>query len=167
MPGEAAELFAGGGWAVVNGTLWSAPQYAALLAETYEYRNVRFTPTVEIPYYIFATSPGAFIDVASGNDQYGGTSPYFSAAPGYDNASGLGVPLGSPSANTICPNRTPALRRRPSIYSSFGLGALSSGVSLAPITKGLSNLAGGRRSSHLASSSSCTRRPASRPMNFS
>jgi hypothetical protein len=107
MPAEYDAIYSAGSWGAVAGTSWSAPQYAALMAEIYEYCNVRFIPPTAVPYKVFSLSPSAFIDVVNGNDRFGNSTPYYTAETGYDSASGIGVPLGMPFANTICPNRVP------------------------------------------------------------
>ena len=84
-----------------------------MLAEIYEYCSARFISPTVLPYYVNSTAgANAFIDVVSGNNDYGQGTPYFYAQPGYDNTTGLGVPLGMPFAQTICPNRNPVARLR-------------------------------------------------------
>jgi subtilase family serine protease len=113
MPAESTAIYFNGGWTYEAGTSWSAPLYAAMLAEVYEYCNTSFTKGPQLAYYVHGTAPSTtFIDVVSGNNQYLSTTPYFVAGAGYDNVSGLGVPLGMPFANTLCPNRVPALAPR-------------------------------------------------------
>ena len=64
---------------------------------------------MNIPYTVYANSGyGAFVDVTSGNNQYSGATPYYSAQAGYDNTTGIGVPLGMPVARSLCPGRSPA-----------------------------------------------------------
>ncbi len=113
LPAEDVAVYDNGAWGVAAGTSWSSPQYAALMAEIYEYCNfsvssatVSFDP-VALPYAAYKSSPSNFIDVLTGNNQFAGTTPYFSAGSGYDNVSGLGIPLGMPIAHTLCPNRAP------------------------------------------------------------
>lgn len=109
MPAEGAAEYVNGAWAWgVVGTSWSAPQYAALLTEVYEYCNAASRSPASIPYAVFAKNAGAFIDVRSGTNEVYGT-PFFSATTGFDNASGIGVPLGMSFANTICPSRVAPL----------------------------------------------------------
>ncbi|HET9096873.1 MAG TPA: protease pro-enzyme activation domain-containing protein [Candidatus Baltobacteraceae bacterium] len=99
-----------GSWGLVNGTSWSSPEYAALIAELYQYCHVSsgIANPVNIPYYVASHAPAAYIDVTKGNDQFQGTTPFYTAAAGYDNASGFGVPLGMAFANTACPGGTKA-----------------------------------------------------------
>jgi subtilase family serine protease len=106
-------IFFNGGWELVNGTSWSTPQFAALLAEVYEYCNSAFNNAVNVPYAVFAAKGyGAFLDVTSSNNQFAGTTPFYSANAGYDNATGIGVPLGVPFMQALCPNRVPSGRAR-------------------------------------------------------
>jgi hypothetical protein len=112
MPAEYDSVYLEGSWQIIDGTSWAAPQYSALIAELYEYCNSLLSPPPDIPYYAYSLNTGDFIDVISGNDQFGDTFPYFQAAAGYDDASGIGVPLGMPLATTICPGRTPPARPR-------------------------------------------------------
>lgn len=97
-------------WFAINGTSWSAPEYAALMAEVLQYCHVTagFANPASIPYYVASHYPKAYIDVTQGNDQFGTTTPYYTAAAGYDNASGFGVPYGMAYANTVCPGGTKA-----------------------------------------------------------
>jgi subtilase family serine protease len=108
MPAEDAAAYIGGAWKLVNGTSWSAPLYAALLAETYEYCNAAFKNPVQMSYYVAAHASSAFVDVTKGNNQFGTATPYYAARTGFDNVSGWGVPYGMAFAQTLCPNRVPA-----------------------------------------------------------
>lgn len=104
MPAEDVVIY-DGGWALLNGTSWSSPEYAALMAQIYQYCHVSsgIANPVDIPYYVFAHAPGAIIDVVKGNDEYQGKTPFYTATTGYDDASGVGVPFGIAFANTACP----------------------------------------------------------------
>ncbi len=110
MPGEAVAVFItqGGGWQTFAGTSWSAPQFAAMLAELNEYCGGRpsggKTTLGEI--YSAANYNGVYLDITRGNNQFAGTSPYYAAGPGYDNASGLGLASGMPIAQSRCQSRT-------------------------------------------------------------
>ncbi len=46
----------------------------------------------------------AFVDVTSGNNQFGTSTRYYTAVAGYDDATGLGLPLGMPAAQALCPS---------------------------------------------------------------
>jgi Tectonin domain/Subtilase family len=114
MPGESVGIYVKGAWARLLGTSWSAPLYAGLLAEVYQYCSARFPNPVAVPYTVFKANPSAFIDVTSGNNQFQGTTPFYTAHAGYDATTGVGVPLGMTFAQTLCPNRVPsAAARRP------------------------------------------------------
>ena len=110
LPAENTEIDYAGTWIRLNGTSWSAPQSAALLAEVYQYcgQSKGIANPAGIPYYVSDAYPSAYIDVVSGNNQYGSTTPFYTAGHGYDDASGLGVPYGMAFANTACPARTKA-----------------------------------------------------------
>jgi Subtilase family/Tectonin domain len=112
MPGESVGVYVNGAWGRMLGTSWSAPLYAAMLAEVYQYCSARFTNPVAVPYYVFETNAGAFIDATSGNNQFQGTTPFYTAKAGYDNTTGVGVPVGMTFAQTLCPNRVPAAASR-------------------------------------------------------
>ena len=98
-----------GTWNRVDGTSWSSPEYAALMAEVLQYCQLSsgLANPVNVPYYVASHYQQAYIDVIKGNDQVSGT-PFYTAAAGYDNASGFGVPYGMAYANTACPGRTKA-----------------------------------------------------------
>ena len=104
MPGEDVTVYIGA-WTSVNGTSWSSPEFAALMAEVYEYCHLSsgLANPVNIPYYVDSKNSSAYIDVISGNDQMGTYTPFYTAGPGYDNASGFGVPMGMKFADTLCP----------------------------------------------------------------
>lgn len=97
-------------WGLVDGTSWSSPEYAALMAEVLQYCHLSsgLTNPVNVPYYVASHYKSAYIDVVNGNDQFGGGVPFYTAAAGYDNASGFGVPYGMAYANTACPGGTKA-----------------------------------------------------------
>lgn len=121
MPAGSDALFFNGQWVGINGTSWSAPQVAAMLAEMYQFCNTTFQVPVTMFYNADKQSGyNDFIDVTSGNNQWQG-SPYYSAGPGFDAVSGIGIPLGMKVASTVCPGRVPAAvvrRARPeSLYT--------------------------------------------------
>ncbi len=100
-----------GSWQITGGTSWSAPQTAALVAEIYQYCGVTsIRNPVNLFYTAFAQDVyNDFSDVTSGNNSFMGETPSYTAAAGYDNATGIGQPLGMPIARRICPNNVPAL----------------------------------------------------------
>jgi hypothetical protein len=132
----------GGKWNSMYGTSWSAPEYAALMSEVYQYCQGSIPNPVTIPYYVAQHYSQAFVDVTSGNNSFGGTTGY-TAGPGYDNASGFGIPLGMSYANTICPNRVPQARRTAAVALQALAPAEDRVVDVSPRISGLSDL--GRR----------------------
>ncbi|NNN00021.1 MAG: S8 family serine peptidase [Candidatus Eremiobacteraeota bacterium] len=113
MPAEDVAVYQNGSWGIFAGTSWSAPEYAALAAELYQYCNFNLSTSpasfnpVALPYQAYASAPSDFIDVTSGNNQFATTSPFYKALPGFDNVSGVGVPYGAMMEATLCPNRAP------------------------------------------------------------
>src|SRR5579875_2366391 len=113
MPAEGVSIYLQGAWELASGTSWSAPQLAAMIAEIYEYCNTPLIPPSEIFYYVYGTKGyGAFLNVTAGNNRFAGDPTYYSAHAGFNNVSGIGVPLGMPVAQTVCPNRVPLSLRR-------------------------------------------------------
>jgi subtilase family serine protease len=145
MPGEFDAVYVSGAWTVLSGTSWSAPAFAAMLSEVYEYCNASFTNPVAAPYYVYSADHSAFIDVVNGNNQYASTTPYYSAHSGYDNVSGVGVPYGMPFAQTACPSRVPASKVRIGTSSTAALvhSTEQRAIDIAPRVGGLVDL--GRR----------------------
>jgi len=108
MPADIVAVYYQGQWVGAVGTSWGAPQVAAQVAEIYQYCNAAFVNPVNIFYHAYAVSGYSdFLDVTTGNNRFKSDHTYFSAAPGFDNVSGIGIPLGMPIAQTICPNRVP------------------------------------------------------------
>jgi hypothetical protein len=115
MPAEDVSVYEGG-WIQLNGTSWASPEYAALMADLYDYCGVTqgIANPVKIPYYVAENNyANAFIDVTGSNtgfsgDQYGSTTPYYVPNTGFDAASGWGVPKdGGIFSNTACPGGIP------------------------------------------------------------
>lgn len=148
LPAEDA-LVDYGVWTTVDGTSWSAPEYAALMAEVLQY--CKFTTglanPVQIPYFVESHYQQAYIDVINGNDQFQAATPFYTAAAGYDNASGFGVPYGMAYANTVCPGRTRAsgLLTRSALASAQAQVRSGAPLNVTPRVAGLRDL--GRRSS--------------------
>ena len=95
------------GWQVVGGTSGAAPLWAALIALTNASagcNGVAVGFANPALYYAAGTAYASdFNDVASGNNDYTGTNNgKFQAGPGYDMASGLGSPNGTPLASSLC-----------------------------------------------------------------
>ncbi len=119
MPGVYDAIYLNGAWGLESGTSWGAPQYAAMLAEIYQYCNASsatFTKPVQLAYAADSrVGYNGFLDITSGNNSYSlstiSTSTY-NAQTAYDNASGIGVPYGLPIAQALCPNRVPSAAAR-------------------------------------------------------
>jgi subtilase family serine protease len=134
-----------GDWVGIAGTSWSAPAAAALLAEIRQYCRANLGNANVLLYKAFGLAHYAdFLDVTSGNNQFAGSSPYFTAKIGYDNTTGLGLPLGMPLAQTLCPNRTLASAGRAAAAAQSGRRAAQAyTVDLRPSVRGLTDT--GRR----------------------
>jgi hypothetical protein len=139
MPAEFTAVYFGGAWEALNGTSWSAPQFAALQAEVNEYCNTQFQLPPNNSYYVRGTSLSTFIDVVSGNNEFDGQTPYYSAGAGFDAVSGNGVPYGMPFAQTLCPNRVPAAGRRAFDFSHAPPAPTYSARVLGPSLRGLTD----------------------------
>lgn len=111
MPAVDVSIRLSGAWQQYGGTSWSAPQAAAMIAELDQYCNGLGANPITWLYTAFSRSAANFVDVTSGTNQFGTDSTYYSAGPGYDNTTGLGLPRGMPIAQSICANHTPALGR--------------------------------------------------------
>ena len=110
-PATYTALYSGGTVSPIDGTSWSAPQFAAELAEIYQYCQTAFANPVALLYTAYSRSSSNFIDVVSGNNHYADVpaSLTYTAVTGPDNASGLGVPKGMNVAQSLCPNRVPSI----------------------------------------------------------
>lgn len=142
LPADLASLYQNGNWYVAGGTSWSAPLAAAMVAEIYQYCN---TTSIANPVTLFynaynAAHYGDFIDVTAGNDQFMGLSPYYSAAAGYDDASGIGQPLGMAIARTECPNRRLGLARIASVSYQAAAPATARVLPRVPQTAGMTDM---------------------------
>ncbi|MGO9961528.1 MAG: hypothetical protein ACLP50_37075 [Solirubrobacteraceae bacterium] len=86
----------GGNWVTDGGTSGSAPLVATAMAILTADQKQRHEPPVGpgdgLFYRLAPTVPATFFDVVSGNNSYLRRVPAFQAKPGYDLASGLGVP---------------------------------------------------------------------------
>jgi hypothetical protein len=99
LPAIGVDVYLNGVWEEGLGTSWSAPQMAALVAELDQYCG---TPLGNINPALYAAPSSDYIDVTSGNNQYGSLTPYFTAGAGYDNTTGLGMPKGMSLAASFC-----------------------------------------------------------------
>ena len=117
LPAVETAVFSGGSWGTMLGTSWSAPQASAMLAEIDEYCHVSSVANpVTLFYTAYKKSTANFIDVTSGNNQFGTTIPFYTAGSGYDNVSGLGFPLGMQIAQTLCPGNIALFSRGATAY---------------------------------------------------
>lgn len=134
MPADSDSIYVNGAWSGVGGTSWSAPAFAAMTAEVDQYCQSGLSSSVAVPYLVYKTNAASFIDVTNGNNQIGTSTPYYTAGPGYDNASGLGLPLGMPYAQTICPNHVPlaASRIQPQVATAPGFTAFHRTIDMTP-----------------------------------
>jgi subtilase family serine protease len=110
MPAEGVGVYLQGAWANYGGTSWSAPEFAAELAEIYQYCKTAFANPVALPYTVYGRNSSDFLAITSGTNYYPPvvSSPAYAANGHYSDATGLGVPYGMPFAQTLCPNRVPS-----------------------------------------------------------
>ncbi len=97
-PKSGYQIFQGGGKMTVGGTSAVAPLMAGLIALINEATTKKFGKTVGLinPLIYGANAQGAFRDITEGNnDMYGKLRGLYSAGPGWDACSGLGVPNGA------------------------------------------------------------------------
>lgn len=146
MPAEGTLINLMGATSIYGGTSWSAPEAAAMFADIYSYCGRALTNSPQISYAAYAARTSNFIDVTSGNNQYSPTvgSIAYSAGVGYDDASGLGLPLGMKIAESMCPNHTPianfsgALAAAPAVATPAPAASLT--VAAKPIAGNLSDM---------------------------
>jgi subtilase family serine protease len=105
--GSGSESGSSRGWQAIGGTSGAAPLWAALFALTDSSRACAGHPVgyaVPALYRAASSSYGSdFNDVRTGNNDFTGTNGgRFTAGPGYDEASGLGTPNGTPLADSLC-----------------------------------------------------------------
>ena len=100
------------GWPVVISTNWiedagtsaSAPLVAGAFAVlSANERAAGRPPLGPVNGLLYATPPATLFDVVSGNNRYSRKAPALSAGPGFDLASGLGVPRFSALAAALPP----------------------------------------------------------------
>jgi kumamolisin len=99
LPAVGDAIYVGGAWTAVDGTSWASPLYAAMQAEIDEACGAQYG-LAEL-YTVYKAHPSDFIDVTSGNNEYGGT-PGYNAVKGFDLASGMGSPLGTGISYETC-----------------------------------------------------------------
>jgi subtilase family serine protease len=98
-----------GNWVTDAGTSGSAPLVASAMAiisaaQSQQHRP-RVGPANGLFYYLAKRASSSFWDVVSGNNTYLRRVPGFQAKPGYDLASGLGVPQFAAIASSLPPPR--------------------------------------------------------------
>ena len=103
----------GGHWVLDGGTSAAAPLVASAMAVLSADLQTEHLPPVGpadgLFYYLARTGPSALWDVVQGNNGFFHKVPAHYAKPGYDLASGLGVPQFAQIAQTIpAPAPTPA-----------------------------------------------------------
>jgi subtilase family serine protease len=102
LPGWPVVL--GGNWVEDAGTSASAPLVAgAFAAIGANERAAGRPPLGPVNGLLYSRQPGAFFDVVAGDNGYDRRVPAISAAPGYDRASGLGVPRFDVLATSLPP----------------------------------------------------------------
>ncbi len=93
------------GWEAIGGTSGASPLWAAVLAvaASADGNTVGYGAMNPILYQLAQASPGTYLnDVTTGNNDYNGTnSAQYSAASGYDMATGLGTPVTSALATGL------------------------------------------------------------------
>jgi kumamolisin len=94
LPGWPVAL--GDNWIEVGGTSAASPLVASAMAVLSEREQAAGRPPLgpagALLYSLPATSPNTFFDIVSGNNGFDPKVPGINAVPGYDMASGLGVP---------------------------------------------------------------------------
>jgi tripeptidyl-peptidase-1 len=94
LPGWPVSL--AGNWIEDAGTSAATPlvagAFAVLIANERAAGRPPLGPVNGLLYRLQATRPATFFDVVTGRNGYDAKVPGLSAAPGYDRASGLGVP---------------------------------------------------------------------------
>jgi len=96
LPGVGAVVYLGTTVAGGDGTSWSSPQFAALLAEASELSGSRWGFVNPAIYNVFRASAYTdFTDVTTGNNGY------YAAKPGFDQVTGIGAPKGYAFAKAL------------------------------------------------------------------
>ncbi len=96
LPGVDAVVYQADTAFAIDGTSWSSPQFAALLATASELKATRFGYVDPTIYSVFAATAYAdFTDVTIGNNGY------YQAKTGYDQVTGIGAPKGYAFAKSL------------------------------------------------------------------
>jgi subtilase family serine protease len=85
-----AELYQDGSWFPVGGTSEASPEFAGIVAIADQVAGKGLGYLNPALYAMDSTSDTGIVDISSGNNSFDGVSGY-TAAPGYDMASGLGT----------------------------------------------------------------------------
>jgi subtilase family serine protease len=85
-----AELYQDGSWFPVGGTSEASPEFAGIVAIADQVAGKGLGYLNPALYAMDSTSDPGIVDISSGNNSFDGVSGY-TAAPGYDMASGLGT----------------------------------------------------------------------------
>jgi kumamolisin len=106
-PATGYVIYYGGHWLSFGGTSAAAPLWAAFIALTNSSASCGGTPVGFLNpalYQVAGSGYSAnFSDVTSGNNDWSGTNGHlYPAGTGYDMASGLGTPVGSTLAASLC-----------------------------------------------------------------
>ena len=96
-PTTGYQIMSGGQSQVVGGTSAVAPLWSALIARLAQATGQRFGLIAAAP--VRGVSPGT--DVAGFRDITSGNNGAYSAGPGWDACSGLGVPVGTALLNRL------------------------------------------------------------------
>jgi kumamolisin len=88
-----AAIVLNGTWTFIHGTSWAAPQFAAMQAEINQQCGSSRWGLPDL-YRVYYQAPDSFVDITTGNISWSTTPLSYAASAGYDNASGLGLPLG-------------------------------------------------------------------------
>jgi len=98
-----ATLVYGGSTTVIGGTSWSSPTCAAFCALINQAcANVGHSPVGLLGPQIYTTTGRAcFRDITSGNNETSSSGPNYTATTGYDECTGVGVPLVQTLAQTL------------------------------------------------------------------
>lgn len=111
MPAAFDDTYMQGQWGLVWGTSWASPIYVAMQLEINQVCG-RHLWGINALYTAFAANGYAndFLDVTGGNNNPGDGDQYYRAKVGFDNVSGIGMPLGMEiAADNGCTAR-PTLR---------------------------------------------------------
>jgi hypothetical protein len=110
FPAVGDDLYINGGDETTGGTSWSSSIAAALIAESVEICGpLGFVNPAAYAQIAKGGEGTSLLDVTSGTNAFASFTAY-AATPGYDNASGLGMPNGIKFAAALCGRTTPLVR---------------------------------------------------------